>query len=98
MKIILQIEHPVPDFETWKKEGFDIDPINREKSGVRRYRIMRPVNDPHYVLIELEFDNLKQAEACLVALQKLWHDVMERFSWSIPPVTRFVQIEDSKEY
>jgi hypothetical protein len=35
---ILQIEHPVPNFEGWKA-AFDSDPIGRERSGVRRYRI-----------------------------------------------------------
>jgi hypothetical protein len=38
---ILRIEHPVPDYDTWKA-SFDSDPIGRERSGVRRYRILRP--------------------------------------------------------
>jgi hypothetical protein len=42
--VILRIEHPVPDDEGWKK------------SGVRRYRIMRAVDNPKTVMIDLEFD------------------------------------------
>jgi len=36
---ILRIEHPIPDFDAWKK-AFDSDPVGREKSGVRRYQIL----------------------------------------------------------
>jgi len=32
---ILRIEHPVPNFDAWKK-AFDSDPLGREQSGVRR--------------------------------------------------------------
>ncbi len=62
---ILQIEHPVPSYEGWKK-AFDRDPINRKQSGVRRYKISRKIDDPNYVIIDLEFDNLNDAEACLL--------------------------------
>ena len=41
---ILRIEHAVPDFESWKA-AFDGDPIGRERSGVRRYRVMRASDD-----------------------------------------------------
>ena len=49
---ILRIEHPVSDFDGWKK-AFDSDPIGREKSGVRRYRVLRPIDDAKYVMIDL---------------------------------------------
>ncbi len=35
---ILQIEHPVPNYEGWKK-AFENDPIDRKGSGVTHYRI-----------------------------------------------------------
>jgi hypothetical protein len=68
---ILQVEHAISDFETWKK-AFDADPVRREESGVRHYRILRPVDDPNYVKLDLEFDSLGEAEAFRVALSKLW--------------------------
>ncbi len=68
---ILQIEHPVSDFASWKK-AFDSDPIDRKHSGVRRYRILRPIDDPKYVAVDLEFDSIGKAEACLASLRKLW--------------------------
>ena len=36
--------------------AFDHDPADRKGSGVRRYRIYRPVDDPHYITLDLEFD------------------------------------------
>jgi hypothetical protein len=57
---ILRIEHPVADFEGWKR-AFESDPVGREKSGVRRYQILRPVDDEKYVMIDLEFDTASQA-------------------------------------
>ncbi len=68
--IILQIEQPVPNFEGWKT-AFDSDPVGRQQSGVRRYRILRPVNNPNFAIIELEFDTLGQAEALLAALRNV---------------------------
>ena len=46
--VVLQIEHPVPDFNGWKK-AFDSDPVNRKESGVRRYTIFKKNDDPNYV-------------------------------------------------
>ena len=72
--IHLQIEHKVPNFDGWKK-AFESDPINRKKSGVKKYKIFKPVGDPNYVIIELEFDNLEDAENTLAALRNLWTKV-----------------------
>ena len=69
--ITLRIEHPVPSFEAWKA-AFDTDPMRRKESGVRRYRVLRPVDDPNYVMVDLEFDGLAEAEAFRAALRVLW--------------------------
>jgi hypothetical protein len=68
---ILRIEHAVADFDGWKK-AFDADPAGRRKSGVHGYQIMRPVDDPNYVMIDLSFNTAKEAEALLAALRTLW--------------------------
>src|SRR6266540_462043 len=60
---ILRIEHPVAEYHTWK-EAFDRDPVGREKSGVRRYRILRPIDDPNYVMIDLEFNTQARPKPC----------------------------------
>jgi hypothetical protein len=68
----LMIEHPVGDFETWKA-AFERDPIGRKQSGVRRYRVFRPIDDPKYVIIDLDFDGAAEAEAFLESLRsKIW--------------------------
>ena len=71
---ILRIEHAVQDFGAWKK-AFDNDPVGRQRSGVQRYRVLRPVDDAHYVLVDLEFETLAQAEATHQALRQLWGQV-----------------------
>ncbi|MBL7742494.1 MAG: hypothetical protein JNN00_03370 [Chitinophagaceae bacterium] len=91
---ILQIEHKVPDYADWKK-AFDSDPINRKKSGVTQYRIYRPAGDPNYVIIDLEFGNMKDAETALAALQKLWGTVQGKVM--VNPQTRILDMVESIE-
>jgi ribosomal protein L35AE/L33A len=64
----LQIEHGIKDFGMWKA-AFDQDPVDRVASGVVAYRISRPVDDPHYVVVELDFESRAQAESLLARLQ-----------------------------
>ena len=92
---IVQIEHPVPNFDAWKK-AFDSDPVGRERSGVRRYQILRPIDDPNYVMIDLEFDSSNEAESCLAALRNLWRRVEGSVMQS--PRARIVEAVETKEY
>ena len=92
---ILRIEHKVPNFEGWKK-AFDSDPVDRRKSGVRRYRIFKPKDDPNYVIIELEFDKAENAEATLTALHKLWSDVEGKIMFN--PKTQILNVFETMEY
>lgn len=68
---LLHIQHSVPDFEAWKK-AFDADPMDRSGSGVLRYHIHQSVSDPTFVMIDLEFDRVAEAEQMLERLRKLW--------------------------
>jgi hypothetical protein len=68
---ILRIEHPTRDFITWKAT-FDRDPVGRRKSGVQRYCIYQPVDNPRYVLIDLEFETVAQAEGLLASMKQIW--------------------------
>lgn len=68
---IVRIEHSVASFEKWK-QAFDSDPANRTGSGVRRYQVLRPRDDPNYVMIDLEFDSHGEAEAFLRTMERLW--------------------------
>ena len=45
----------------------------RVESGVRHHRVQRPIDDPHYVHIDLDFDTTKEAETFLEFLRtKVW--------------------------
>ena len=68
---ILQIEHRVRDYDAWKR-AFDSDPVGRSQGGVRKHRIVRGVDDPNLVAIELEFDQAEAAESFRGALEQLW--------------------------
>jgi hypothetical protein len=92
---ILRIEHAIPDFDTWKR-AFDSDPVGREKSGVRHYQISQPVDDPHYVLIDLEFDTASEAEALLAAMRGVWGRVEGTIMMN--PQTRIVEVVERKTY
>lgn len=91
---VLRIEHPVPDFEGWKA-AFDSDPVGRKRSGVLRYQIFRSIDDPSYVMIDLEFDTVSEAEALLAAMRAVWSRV-EGSVMSNPRV-RIVEQVESKE-
>jgi ribosomal protein L35AE/L33A len=91
---ILRIEHPVPDFDGWK-QAFDSDPANRRQSGVRRYQILRSMDDPNYVMIDLEFDNKSEAEALLAAMREVWRRVEGTVMWN--PQARIVETVESVE-
>jgi len=92
---ILQIEHKVPNYDGWKR-AFDSDPIHRQKSGTRSYRIYRPADDLNYVIIDLEFDNVAAAESSLEALRNLWKDVEGKVM--LNPKTRIMDMVERKEY
>lgn len=91
---VLQIEHPVRDFETWKA-AFDRDPVRREASGVRRYHIYRPIDDPAYVAVDLEFDSRGEAEAFKVALEELWRSPQAAPALAGAPRARIVDVVES---
>jgi hypothetical protein len=93
---ILRIEHPVPDFDAWK-EVFDGDPLDRAGSGVRRYRIFRPIDDPNYVLVDLEFDDASEAGSVETALRDLWRGV-EAEGLIGSQRAQIVEVVESKEY
>ena len=92
---IVQIEHPVPNFDAWKK-AFDSDPVGRERSGVRRYQVLRPMDNPNYAMVDLEFDNASKAEAFLSAMREVWRRVEGTIIES--PRVRIVEVVESKEY
>jgi hypothetical protein len=94
---VVQIEHAVPDFDTWKA-AFDRDPIGRAASGVRRYEIYRPVADPNYIAVDLELDSPAEAEALKLALEQLWRTPQAAAALGGTPRARIVDVVESRTY
>jgi hypothetical protein len=95
--ITLHIEHPIRDFASWKA-AFDRDPIGREQSGVRRYQVLRPIDDPNYVMIDLDFDTSSAAQAVLAALREVWRSPTAASALAGSPQARIVEAVEVKEY
>jgi hypothetical protein len=93
--VTLRIQHNIPDFDGWKK-AFDSDPAGRERSGVRRYRVSRPVDDPNYVMIDLEFDTAEAAAGLLATMQQVWAGPGGRVSSNVQ--ARIVETVEAREY
>jgi hypothetical protein len=68
----LHIEHAITDYATWKG-AFDRFAEARLRAGVRGHRIRRPVDDPAYLYIDLDFATEDQAAAFLGFLRtQVW--------------------------
>jgi hypothetical protein len=92
--ILLHIEHPVMDFDNWKA-SFDNYAELRQKSGVRRFQVSRPIDNPNFAMIDLEFDSLSEAEALLGAVQQVWQRVGGKLIND--PQWRFSEVVETKE-
>jgi len=68
----LHVEHRISDFATWKS-AFDHFESTRKNAGVLGHRIRRPVDDDHYVVIDLDFEDASAARTFLAFLrQNVW--------------------------
>ena len=68
---ILEIRRSVPDFAEWKAR-FDGDPLHRDGSGMRAYRVARSIESPAELTIQLDFEGLSQATAFRERLEEQW--------------------------
>ena len=64
----LRVELEIRDYGLWRS-AFDKDAGGRESSGMRRYRIFRPVDNDHQVMLDLDFDTTADAGAFLETLR-----------------------------
>lgn len=86
----VRIEHKIHDYESWKM-AFDRDPVGRQECGVRRYQIARPVDDPAYIMVDLDFDTVSAAEAFLVKMRQVWQSPQAAPALSGAPQARIVE-------
>ncbi len=73
----LHIEHPITDYASWS-EAFGRFADARRQGGVRQQRIQQPVDDPAYVVIDLEFNTVAEAEK--------FRDFLRSDVWTSNPV------------
>lgn len=71
----LHIEHAITDLPAWTA-AFERFADVRARSGVRAHRVRQPVDDEHYVVIDLEFDTSEEASGFL--------DLLRTTVWSSP--------------
>jgi hypothetical protein len=69
--VTLNLEHGIGSFEVWKA-AFERDPAQRERSGVRRYRVWQPIGDSKHVIIDLDFEDVGAAQAFLESMREVW--------------------------
>ena len=68
----LHIEHKITDFTTWKA-AFDRFAGQRREAGVTAHRIHQPHADAAYVVLQLDFRSVQQAQAFLAFLEsRVW--------------------------
>src|SRR5580692_13118781 len=93
----LRIEHAITDYQLWKK-AFDGFAEARASAGVRGCAIRRPVDDPNYLMLDLEFDTAGQAEAFAGFLhQHVWSSPVSSPGLAGTPQTRILDLVHSKE-
>jgi hypothetical protein len=72
--VTVRIEHPIRDYASWRA-AFDRDPAKRQAAGVQRYRVFRGIDDPTYVLIDLDFAAPEEADRFLTVMRRIWQQV-----------------------
>lgn len=90
---VLHIEHSVPDYDTWRRQGFDSDPLGRRQMGVLRHRVGRHADNPNHVMIELEFATREASERMTAALRQMWVGAEARGLIHTPQLTSFVLVD-----
>lgn len=92
----LRIEHAISDYPTWKG-AFDRLADVRQRAGVRGFAIRRPAEDPHYLMLDLEFDSLEGAEAFGRFLtERVWSSPSSAPALAGVPRTRILDLVDTE--
>lgn len=69
---VLHIEHAITDFDVWRS-AFERFADKRRASGVVHQRVARPIDDEHYVVIDLDFESAERAQSFLTFLRhEVW--------------------------
>ncbi len=87
----LHIEHPVTDLNVWLA-AFDRIAEARAKAGVTEQRVLHPVDDPNYIVVDLEFTTTEEAQRFLAFLKsKVWSSIDNAPALDGTPQTKRLQ-------
>jgi hypothetical protein len=90
--ITLRIEHAIHDYDQWKA-AFDRFTAVRANAGVRGHAIRGPVEDPTYLMLDLEFDTVDEAGAFAKFLeQQVWSSPESAPALAGVPRTRLLEL------
>jgi hypothetical protein len=87
----LHIEHPITDLKAWLA-AFDRFAEARAKAGVQAQRVQHPVDDPNYIIIDLDFTTTEEARRFLAFLKKqVWSSSDNAPALAGTPQTKLLQ-------
>lgn len=87
----LHIEHAISDFGVWSAAFARFADV-RTKFGVRAQRVQRPVDDPNWVVLDLDFDTPDEASRFLGFLQgEVWSSASNAPALVGRPQTKILQ-------
>jgi len=88
----LRIEHAIHDYEQWITAFTSYGPA-RTNAGVRSFTIRRPVDDPKYLMLDLEFDTANAARGFAQFLEeKVWSSPASAPALAGVPRTRVLDV------
>ena len=88
----LRIEHAITDYQLWRK-AFDGFAEARAQAGVRSFAIRLPVDDPQYLMLDLEFDSAGPAQTFAdFLMQHVWSSPASSPGLAGPPQTRILDL------
>jgi hypothetical protein len=92
----LHIEHAIVDFDLWKR-AFDGQAEARTRAGVVAHRILRPLDDAKYIVVDLDFTTVDGAGAFLTFLnENVWAVRANSPALAGAPQTRILSLETSQ--
>jgi hypothetical protein len=87
----LHIEHRITDLNVWLA-AFDRLAAARANAGVQAQRVLHPVDDPSYIVVDLDFTTTDEAERFLAFLQNnVWSCAANSPTLDGPPQTKLLQ-------
>jgi len=92
----LHIEHSITDYDTWRT-AFGTYADARERAGVRRHRVQQPVDDSHFIVIDLDFDTTDEATGFLGFLRnRVWSGAQNALGVGGTPQARILEPVDER--